>query len=134
MNVPVGGSIRGIGTDLVSVARIASALADHGDRFRSRVLVPEEHRDFAGKAADAEARWLAKRWAAKEAVAKAFGTGIGGELSFQDIVIGREPSGRPTLSFRGKGIELAQQRGVLRAHLSLSDEGDTALAFVILEG
>lgn len=134
MNVPVGGSIRGIGTDLVSVARIASALADHGDRFRARLLVPEERRDFAGKAADAEARWLAKRWAAKEAVAKAFGTGIGGELSFQDIVIGREPSGRPTLSFRGNGIELARQRGVLRAHLSLSDEGDTALAFVILEG
>lgn len=134
MNIPVAGSIRGIGTDLVSVARIASALADHGDRFRARVLVLEERRDLSGKTADAEARWLAKRWAAKEAVAKAFGTGIGGELSFQDIVIGREPSGRPTLSFRGKGIELARQRGVLRAHLSLSDEGDTALAFVILEG
>lgn len=134
MNVPVAGSIRGIGTDLVSVARIASALADHGDRFRARVLVPEERRDLSGKTVDAEVRWLAKRWAAKEAVAKAFGTGIGGELSFQDIEIGREPSGRPTLSFRGKGIELARQRGVLHAHLSLSDEGDTALAFVILEG
>lgn len=141
MNVPVAGSIRGIGTDLVSVARIASALADHGDRFRARVLTPDERRDFSGKSAperktdaQVEARWLAKRWAAKEAVAKAFGTGIGGELSFQDIVIGREPSGRPTLSFRGKGVELARQRGVRRAHLSLSDEGDNALAFVILEG
>lgn len=129
-----GGQIRGIGTDLVSIARIAAALAAHGERFRARLLTAEERRDFSGTAADAEARWLAKRWAAKEAVAKAFGTGIGGELSFQDIVVGREPSGRPVLSFRGKGSELARQRGVTRAHVSLSDERDTALAFVVLEG
>lgn len=131
-----GAQIRGIGTDLVSIARIAAALDQHGERFRARLLTAEERRDFPEKRHDAraESRWLAKRWAAKEAVAKAFGTGIGGELSFQDIVIGREVSGRPTLSFRGKGVELARRRGVVHAHVSLSDERDIALAFVVLEG
>lgn len=123
--------IVGIGTDLVEVPRIAAALARHGDRFRTRVLVAEERRTFVDP--DAEARWFAKRYAAKEAVAKAFGTGIGGRLSFQDIVIGREPSGRPVLSFRGAGAALAATHGVSRAHLTLSDERQFALAFVVLE-
>ncbi len=129
--------IRGIGTDIVTVARIAAALAEHGDRFRQRVLCEEEWQQMSNvRFADTEAevRWLAKRWAAKEAVAKAFGTGIGRELSFQDIVIGREASGRPTLALRGKGQSLAQLRGVRHLHLSLSDERDAALAFVVLEG
>ncbi|MFZ5723984.1 MAG: holo-ACP synthase [Pseudomonadota bacterium] len=124
--------ICGIGTDLVSVARIAEVLAGHGDRFRARILTPEERREFPGTAP--EARWLAKRWAAKEAAAKALGTGIGGRLSFQDIVVGREASGRPVLEFRGAGLRLAQERGIVAAHLSLSDERDFALAFVVLEG
>lgn len=127
-------TIRGVGTDMVAVARIAAALERHGERFRARLLAAEERRDFSGRPAGAEARWLAKRWAAKEAVAKAFGTGIGGALSFHDIVIGREASGRPTLAFRGAATGLAQRMGVQRAHLSLSDERDLALAFVVLEG
>ncbi|MFZ5757509.1 MAG: holo-ACP synthase [Pseudomonadota bacterium] len=125
-------SIRGIGTDLVSMARIAAVLTRHGDRFRDRVLTPDEHRAFDDPAQ--EARWLAKRWAAKEAVAKAFGTGIGAQLSFQDIVIGREPAGRPTVTLRGDALQLAHDRGVTQVHLSLSDEQDLALAFVVLEG
>lgn len=129
--------IRGIGTDIVTVDRIAAALREHGDRFRQRLLCPEELQQLSSRrfsdAAD-ESRWLAKRWAAKEAVAKAFGTGIGGELSFQDIVVGREESGRPTLALRGKGQQLAQERGARFLHLSLSDERDSALAFVVLEG
>lgn len=124
--------IVGIGTDLVEVPRIAAALARHGERFRARVLVVEERRAFDDPAA--EARWFAKRYAAKEAVAKAFGTGIGSRLSFQDIVIGREPSGRPLLSFRGGGAVLAAAQGISRAHLTLSDERQFALAFVVLEG
>lgn len=124
--------IVGIGTDMVEVARIADALERHGERFRCRVLVERERRVFPGVIA--EARWFAKRYAAKEAVAKAFGTGIGGQLSFQDILIGREPSGRPLLSFQGKGTVLAARLGVRRAHLSLTDEREFALAFVVLEG
>lgn len=123
--------IVGIGTDMVEIARIAGVLARHGDRFRQRVLTPAERRQFSD--AHAEARWFAKRYAAKEAVAKAFGTGIGAQLSFQDVVVGREASGRPVLSFRAAGIVLAAQAGVVRAHLSLSDEREMALAFVVLE-
>lgn len=125
--------IVGIGTDLVEIARIATVLSRHGDRFRQRVLTPAELAAaprFANR--DAEARWLAKRYAAKEAAAKAFGTGIGTQLSFQDLVVGREPSGRPTLVFAGAGV--AARLGVRRAHLSLTDERGHALAFVVLEG
>lgn len=123
--------IVGIGTDMVEIARIADALDRHGNRFRQRVLTEAERRVFGS--VDAEARWFAKRYAAKEAVAKAFGTGIGAQLSFQDIVVGREKSGRPMLSFQGNGVALSRRFGVMRAHLSLTDEREFALAFVVLE-
>ena len=123
--------IVGIGTDMVEIARIAAALDRHGNRFRQRVLTAAERRVFNSVAA--EARWFAKRYAAKEAVAKAFGTGIGAQLSFQDIVVGREESGRPVLSFQGNGIALSRRFGVMHAHLSLTDEREFALAFVVLE-
>lgn len=124
--------ILGVGTDIVAIERIAAALERHGERFRARVLTGAERRVFTDAAA--EARWFAKRYAAKEAVAKAFGTGIGAQLSFQDIIVGREASGRPTLSFTGDGAALAARLGVRAAHLSLSDEQAMAVAFVVLEG
>lgn len=126
--------IVGIGTDLVEIVRIAAALEKHGERFLWRVLTPAE-REGAPlfRDADAQARWLAKRYAAKEAVAKALGTGIGGQFSFQDVVIGREASGKPTLAFVGAGKSLVARLGVQRAHLSLTDERAFAQAFVVLE-
>lgn len=123
--------IVGIGTDIVAVSRVASVHARLGERFVHRVLVEEER--IAMPAGDRGVRWLAKRWAAKEAVAKAFGTGIGGSIGFQDIVIGREAAGRPTVSLRGRGEFLAYDCGVSRVLLSISDEGDMAMAFVVLE-
>lgn len=123
--------IAGVGTDLVEVARIAAALQRHGDRFRQRILTPAERRHFSDAAA--EARWFAKRYAAKEAAAKAMGTGIGGQLSFQDIVVGREASGRPLLSFCNAGQVLANKKGIVAVHVSLTDERGFALAFVVLE-
>lgn len=125
--------IVGIGTDLVSITRIAAVLAAYPQRFPARVLTVAERAALPADAA-ARARWLAKRWAAKEAVAKAFGTGIGGQLSFQDIEIARAPSGQPLLRWHGAGLVLAQQRGIRTGHVSLSDDGDLALAFVVLEG
>lgn len=124
--------IVGVGTDLVAVARIAEVLSRQPVRFPRRVLVDVEIEAF--RAASDPARWLAKRFAAKEAVAKAFGTGIGAKLSFKDIVVGRSPAGAPLLTFRGDGVRLAAARGVVGAHLSLSDERDYAMAFVVLEG
>jgi holo-[acyl-carrier protein] synthase len=123
--------ILGVGTDIVQVARIARVLARHGERFRARVLVPEERRAFADAAQ--EARWFAKRYAAKEALAKALGTGIGGQLSFQDIRVANAPGGAPLLALVGAGAALAVRRGIGALHLSLSDEHDYALAFVVVE-
>jgi holo-[acyl-carrier protein] synthase len=122
--------IAGIGTDLVAVSRVAAVLARHDARFVARVLVPEEQAMLPTGAR--RARWLAKRWAAKEAVAKAFGTGIGARIGFQDIVVGRDADGAPNVTLRGRGAALARARGVVCVHLSLSDEGDLALAFVVL--
>lgn len=123
--------IIGTGTDIVSVSRIHAVHRRLGDRFLARVLVEEERTSMPP--GERGTRWLAKRWAAKEAVAKAFGTGIGGRLGFQDIVVGRESSGRPVVALRGGGEQLAFDCGVGRIHLSLSDEGDLAFAFVVLE-
>lgn len=123
--------IIGTGTDIVSISRINAVHHRLGVRFLARVLVEEERAGMPS--GERGIRWLAKRWAAKEAVAKAFGTGIGGRLGFQDIVIGREPDGRPVVALNGRGELLAFDCGVGRIHLSLSDEGDLALAFVVLE-
>lgn len=123
--------IVGVGTDLVSVARIKGALDRHGDRFLARLLAPAERMLLPAGGAR-RARWLAKRWAAKEAVAKAFGTGIGASIGLQDIEVGRGDAGEPRVTLHGRGALLAQARGVARVHLSLSDEGDLALAFVVL--
>lgn len=125
--------IVGVGTDLVSVARIAAVLTAHPQRFPARVLTAGE-RAVMPASIMLRARWLAKRWAAKEAVAKAFGTGIGARLSFQDIEVGRTAGGKPVLHWHGQAVLLAQQQGVRSAHLSLTDDGDLALAFVVLEG
>lgn len=123
--------IVGVGTDIVAVSRIATVHARLGQRFVARVLTEDEQ--AAMPDGERGVRWLAKRWAAKEAVAKAFGTGIGGSIGFQDIVIGRAAAGRPTVTLRGRGEFLAYDCGVSRVLLSLSDEGDLALAFVVLE-
>ena len=123
--------IHGIGTDLVLVARVEAALARFGERFRDRVLVAEERAQMPAGAA--RGRWLAKRWAAKEAVAKAFGTGIGATLGFHDIVIGRAGNGAPRVELRGGAAAFAAAHGITGIHLSLSDEAAHALAFVVLE-
>ena len=78
------------------------------------------------------APWLAKRFAAKEALAKAIGTGIG-KLSFQDIEVLRLDSGAPALQLHGYGLILQGQKQISAMHISLSDEQDAAVAFVVLE-
>ena len=125
-------SIVGIGTDLVYVPRIRQVLQRHGDRFAQRVMVSDEldrwrkHGDPAG--------YMAKRWAVKEAVAKALGTGIGGELSFHDLCVERTASGAPALRVTGRGRVTADRLGVHQWHVSISDDSDYAMAFVVAEG
>ena len=123
--------IFGIGTDIVQIDRIKTALSAHGDRFAQRILSETEFARFTEHAQPA--RFLAKRFAAKEAVAKAFGTGFSKGLSLQHIQVQNDAVGRPILHF----VEVAQafidDNGITSSHLSLSDERDYALAFVILE-
>lgn len=121
-------SIKGIGTDIVNVQRIANVLT-RNPRFARRVLTLTEYERFQRHAKPAA--FLAKRWAAKEAAAKALGTGIG-QVSFQHIHIGHTPAGQPTLEFTDAAQLRAAELGINEAHISLSDERDFAIAYVIL--
>ena len=123
--------IHGIGTDIVQVSRLETSLARHGERFAERILSELEYDAFSTQAQPAY--FLAKRYAAKEAAAKAFGTGFRDGLSLRHIIVANEDNGRPTLRFVEKAQKLVDQFNIGESHLSLSDEKDYAIAFVILE-
>ncbi|WP_290647735.1 holo-ACP synthase [Aquisalimonas sp.] len=121
-----------MGTDLVHVPRIQKVLARHGQRFAERVLAPEELLRWQTHADPAA--YLAKRWAVKEAAAKALGTGIGGDTGFHDLRVARSAAGKPLLLVTGRAEATARALGIEHWHVSISDEGDYALAFVVAEG
>ncbi|MDB4470822.1 holo-ACP synthase [Deltaproteobacteria bacterium] len=121
--------IIGIGTDLAKVSRLESSLERLGDRFAERILAPIEMAEYRGHARPA--RLLAKRFAVKEAAAKALGTGIG-KVSWHDIYIEHDEMGAPILCFQGHARVLADQKAISHLHVSISDEDDLALAFVVL--
>ncbi len=130
-------SIIGIGTDLVAVARLARMQADHGERLAIRVLAPSELADYRhalATGAPPAAALLARRFAAKEAAAKALGCGIGREAGFHDLVVAHTPAGAPQLVLTGRAGERAARLGVRTNHLSISDEREHALAMVVLAG
>ena len=124
--------ILGTGTDLIDIRRIERALARFGHRFAERVLVDDEYQRFCTHRKPAH--YLAKRFAAKEAFSKAMGTGIHFPVNWHNVSVANERSGRPYLKFSEALAALLKQRGVSRAHLSLSDEVEMACAFVVLEG
>lgn len=124
--------IFGIGTDIISVARIEAAVQRHGDAFAKRILSTHEYLELSSQAHPA--RFLAKRFAAKEAFAKATGQGLRHPVSLQHISIGHDDLGKPIFVFDELLSEHLIKLGVTRHHLSLSDEKDMAVAFVILEG
>ena len=123
--------ILGVGIDLVEVARIRSSHERFGKRFLARILRPEEiayclaHRDPAPH--------LAARFAAKEAVSKAFGTGIGQHLGWCDMEIQRRASGEPFLVLHGPGLELLHSRGAAQVHISITHTTEHAAAVAVLE-
>jgi holo-[acyl-carrier protein] synthase len=123
--------IYGIGTDLVEPARIARLLEKYGERFAKRLLTDEEWPEYLGSGQPA--MFLAKRFAAKEALAKAFGTGIRHPVSLSHIRITHDHLGKPYFTFHPALNELARNEGITRHHLSISDELNLACAFVILE-
>jgi len=123
--------IRGIGVDLVRIERMRKALDRFGERFSRRILTNDELADF--RHSPQPARFLASRFAAKEACAKALGTGFRAGLSLRHIGVGHDESGKPLLTSTDKATALLREQGVSASHLSLSDEQEHAIAFVVLE-
>ncbi|MDP2134250.1 MAG: holo-ACP synthase [Sulfuritalea sp.] len=120
--------IFGIGTDIVAVTRMTEYFQRHGERGLEKMLAPAE-REACRSSLD-PARFLAKRFAAKEALGKALGTGVRAPLLLPAITVEHDELGKPSFSY---SPELAAHLAGLCAHLSISDEQDYAVAFVILE-
>ncbi len=110
--------ILGHGIDIVETARIARMMQEHGDRFMHRVFTEGERAYVADQRRIIE--HLAGRFAAKEAVLKALGTGWGGGILWTDVEVVRERSGQPTVALHGRCLEVARQQGVTRWLLSIS--------------
>jgi holo-[acyl-carrier protein] synthase len=119
-----------VGTDILRISRVEDAQQRLGDRFVQRILTPGEHEEY--RESGAPNRLLAKRFAAKEAIAKALGTGIGRGVSWQDIRIDHDHNGAPLVVLSGGALVAAQARGGARVELSLADEVDYVVAFAVL--
>lgn len=130
--------IYGIGTDIVIITRIVKLIERWGDRFPRRVLGPEElveyrrRLDRGAHGPAYAARYLAKRFAAKEAFSKAIGLGLRGPMTLLSLQILNAPGGKPMLKPRKELVAWLAERHLV-GHVSLSDEVDTAVAFVVVE-
>ena len=124
-------SVIGIGVDLVECARIQHSIDRFGERFLHRVFTEGEIE--YSMSMKFPARHLAARFAGKEAVAKAFGTGIGKAMGWRNIDIRKKPSGEPFVVFSGPAQELAGKRGVTSALITLSHTDHHAMACVVLD-
>jgi holo-[acyl-carrier protein] synthase len=123
--------IVGLGVDIAEVDRIAAAIERHGRAFLQRIFTPaeiaycEKHRRRAER--------FAGRFAAKEAAMKALGTGWAQGVRWVDIEVARQPSGKPTLKLAGASCAIANRLGVKNIALTITHDGNTALALVIFE-
>ncbi|WCP66654.1 holo-ACP synthase [Vibrio tubiashii] len=124
-------AIVGLGTDIAEIERVEKALGRSGEPFAKRILTQAELEKFL--TLKQQGRFLAKRFAAKEAASKALGTGIALGVSFHDFEITNDELGKPVLNLTGKALEIAKQKQVDHIHLSISDERHYAVATVILE-
>ncbi len=124
--------IFGIGTDIVAVARIEAAIERHGDAFAHKILSAQELLEYATHVQPA--RFLSKRFAAKEAFAKATGQGLRHPVTLHHISVAHDSLGKPAFQCDATLSAHLQQLGVTRHHLSISDERETVVAFVVLEG
>jgi len=122
--------IFGIGTDIVAVPRMEALWQQYGERFAQKILTPAEREELAR--AREPARFLAKRFAAKEAFAKALGTGLRAPASLQNIAVGHDDLGKPGYVLSPRLTSHLQEEK-LTAYLSLSDERELVIAFAIIE-
>jgi len=130
--IETGTRVHGIGVDIVETARIRSSMERFGDRFLRRVFTDGE-REYCG-AMPAPERHYAARFAAKEAVSKAFGTGIGKHVGWRDVEVKRKESGEPFVELHGAAEELAGREGIVRVLISLSHSDHYAVANTVLIG
>lgn len=124
--------IIGIGTDIVQLERIETAVNKHGKRFAERILHTNELSIYDDHSQPIS--YLAKRFSAKEAVSKALGTGIGKHVRLTEIETANDDQGKPVLKYHGITQDYAEKSGVQDSFISLSDERDYALAYVMLTG
>ncbi len=121
----------GMGTDLTEIGRVERSIARFGERFLERIYTPGEIAYCMSKKNSAES--FAARFAAKEAGAKALGTGISRGVSWKEFEVRRAPSGKPSLVLSGRAAALAAELGVARISLSLTHTRDLAMAVVVME-
>jgi len=124
------GVIHGIGTDIISIDRIRASLEWFGERFARRVLTEAEFVEY--RDSRHPERFIAKRFAAKEAVVKALGLGFQGGLTLNLIGVTHDPYGRPEIVYQGRALERVREMAITDSLLSISDEQDYAVAFAIL--
>ncbi len=123
--------VLGLGTDLIETSRVQQSIDRFGERFLQRIFTAGEIAYCTRKKNSAES--FAARFAAKEAGAKALGTGISRGVTWKEFEVKREESGRPSLHLTGRAEELAQAMGVRRVQLSLTHSRELALAVVVAE-
>jgi holo-[acyl-carrier protein] synthase len=123
--------IFGIGTDIVEVARIEASITQFGDDFAKRILAESELQSYTQS--QIKARFLAKRFAAKEAFSKALGTGLRAPATFQNIAVTHDELGKPILVLAVELQAFLLSKNITQTHISISDEKNLATAFVVLE-
>ena len=123
--------IFGIGTDIVEVARIEASIAQFGDDFAKRILAESEYTSY--QESHIKPRFLAKRFAAKEAFSKALGTGLRAPATFQNIAVSHDDLGKPILLLNPELQRFLNSKNITKTHISISDEKNLAVAFVVLE-
>ena len=123
--------IFGIGTDIVEVARIEASISQFGDEFAKRILAQSELASY--QSSQLKARFLAKRFAAKEAFSKALGTGLRAPATFQNIAVSHDSLGKPILILAAELQAFLNAKNITQTHISVSDEKNLAAAFVVLE-
>ncbi|WP_442481759.1 holo-ACP synthase [Aeoliella sp. SH292] len=124
--------IIGIGTDITECLRIANMIERHGELFISRVYTDQEIAYCSTR--KAATQHYAGRWAAKEAVLKALGTGWRRGISWRDVEVVSMPSGAPVISLHAGAREVAESQGIKRVHISISHARSHAIAYAIAEG
>ena len=130
MTLPPGGMLLGLGCDIIEVARIKGVLERQGDRFLDRVFT-EEERAYCFSQAHPH-KHLAARFAAKEAVSKAFTTGIGAELGWRSVSVYHGPRNQPLVRLDEKGLALLKDAGATHVMLTLSHTDTVAMAVAAL--